>query len=62
MTASEQSVAARINRLPVSSWHLKMRVIVGVATFFDAFEFGRSSDLVISTEPLLSPTDIVVTP
>ncbi len=38
MTASEQSVAARINRLPVSSWHLKMRVIVGVATFFDAFD------------------------
>ncbi|WP_137046360.1 MFS transporter [Pseudolabrys sp. FHR47] len=31
-------VAARIERLPLSSWHVKARVIIGVATFFDAFD------------------------
>src|SRR3954468_4457786 len=35
---SEQSIAARLERLPVSPWHVKMRVILGVATFFDAFD------------------------
>ena len=35
---SEQTVAARIERLPVTSWHIKMRLIVGTATFFDAFD------------------------
>ena len=34
---SEQAIAARLDRLPVSSWHVKMRVLLGVATFFDAF-------------------------
>lgn len=31
-------VVARIERLPVSAWHVKARVIIGVATFFDAFD------------------------
>jgi MFS transporter, putative metabolite:H+ symporter len=31
-------VVARIERLPISSWHLKARFIVGVATFFDGFD------------------------
>jgi putative MFS transporter len=31
-------VCARIERLPTSSWHVKARVIIGVATFFDAFD------------------------
>lgn len=31
-------VAARIERLPVSWWHIKARIIIGVATFFDAFD------------------------
>jgi putative MFS transporter len=31
-------IVARVERLPVSSWHVKTRVIVGVATFFDAFD------------------------
>lgn len=35
---SEQTVAARIERLPISAWHVKMRIIVGTATFFDAFD------------------------
>ena len=35
---SEQSIAARIERLPISSWYVKMRVAIGVATFFDGFD------------------------
>jgi putative MFS transporter len=31
-------IAARIERLPFSPWHVKLRVIMGVATFFDAFD------------------------
>jgi len=31
-------VAARIERLPVSAWQVKTRIIVGTATFFDAFD------------------------
>src|SRR5690348_5500358 len=36
VTAAE--IIARVERLPVSPWHVKTRVIVGVATFFDAFD------------------------
>ena len=36
--ASATEVVARLERLPLSPWHFKMRVIVGVATFFDAFD------------------------
>jgi putative MFS transporter len=35
---SEQSIIARIERLPTSWWHVRTRLIVGVATFFDAFD------------------------
>ena len=31
-------VAARIERLPVTSWQIRARVIIGTATFFDAFD------------------------
>ena len=31
-------VVARIERLPLSAWHVKVRLIIGVATFFDAFD------------------------
>lgn len=31
-------VVARIERIPMSVWHIKTRVIIGVATFFDAFD------------------------
>jgi MFS transporter, putative metabolite:H+ symporter len=36
--ATEASIAARLERLPISTWHVKMRVILGTATFFDAFD------------------------
>jgi putative MFS transporter len=31
-------VVARIERMPISAWHLKARFIIGVATFFDGFD------------------------
>lgn len=31
-------IVARIERLPMSSWHLRVRLIVGIATFFDGFD------------------------
>jgi putative MFS transporter len=31
-------VVARIERMPTSWWHVKARIIIGVATFFDAFD------------------------
>ena len=31
-------IVSRIERLPISGWHVKARVIIGVATFFDAFD------------------------
>jgi len=33
-----RQVAARLERLPFTSWHNKMRVIIGTAWFFDAFD------------------------
>jgi putative MFS transporter len=33
-----QNIIARIERLPFTLWHVKMRLIVGTATFFDAFD------------------------
>ena len=32
-------ITARLERLPLTSWQIKARLIVGVATFFDAFDF-----------------------
>jgi MFS transporter, putative metabolite:H+ symporter len=36
--ATPEDVVARIERLPLSSWQIKTRIIVGTATFFDAFD------------------------
>ena len=39
MTApSAEQISARLERLPLSRWHVKTRVLVGVATFFDGFD------------------------
>ena len=35
---SVDNIVARIERLPTSWWHVKTRIVVGVATFFDAFD------------------------
>jgi len=37
-TGTVDDVVARIERMPLSSWHLKARFIVGIATFFDGFD------------------------
>jgi len=36
--AAAEDILARIERLPLSSWHIRTRIIVGTATFFDAFD------------------------
>ncbi len=35
---TEKQIVARLERLPASRWQLKVRTIVGTATFFDAFD------------------------
>src|ERR1700722_10470851 len=35
---SPAMLVARIERLPRTFWHLKTRIIVGTATFFDGFD------------------------
>jgi MFS transporter, putative metabolite:H+ symporter len=35
---TEQSIAARLERLPFSRWHISVTVILGVAIFFDSFD------------------------
>jgi putative MFS transporter len=32
------SVLARLARIPVSPWHVRARLIIGIATFFDGFD------------------------
>jgi MFS transporter, putative metabolite:H+ symporter len=36
--ATPEEVLARIERLPLSAWQIRTRLIVGAATFFDAFD------------------------
>ncbi|RJL24427.1 MFS transporter [Bailinhaonella thermotolerans] len=47
---SVASIAARLERLPTSLWHLKVRTVIGVVTFFEAFD----QLLVASALPLLT--------
>jgi putative MFS transporter len=35
---TRQNIVARLERLPITSWHVRARMIVGAATFFDAFD------------------------
>ncbi|NLU69117.1 MFS transporter [Streptomyces sp. HNM0574] len=36
--AARADIAARFERLPVSRWHVTVRLVVGVVTFFEAFD------------------------
>ncbi len=36
--ATPEDILARIERLPLSLWQIKTRIVVGTATFFDAFD------------------------
>lgn len=38
MSTSAEMISARLERLPMSRWHIKARVIVGAVTFFDGFD------------------------
>lgn len=35
---TEESISARVERLPIGSWYRRMMLIVGMAGFFDAFD------------------------
>src|SRR5215472_3429138 len=37
-TETNYQIAARIERLPLSTWHLKILVPIGTGWFFDAFD------------------------
>jgi MFS transporter, putative metabolite:H+ symporter len=37
-SATPEDILARIERLPLSGWQIRTRIIVGTATFFDAFD------------------------
>jgi MFS transporter, putative metabolite:H+ symporter len=38
LSVAAGEISARIERLPFSRWHVKVRLIIGAATFFDAFD------------------------
>ncbi|GAA2632607.1 MFS transporter [Actinomadura fulvescens] len=48
-TPTVASIAARMERLPTSRWHVKVRTLIGVVTFFEAFD----QLLVASAMPVL---------
>ena len=54
------NVVARIERMPTSWWHVKTRIIVGVATFFDAFDAIAIATVLPVLVPMwkLTPPDI----
>jgi putative MFS transporter len=58
--ASVDSIVARLERLPTSWWHVKARIIVGVATFFDAFDALAIASVLPVIVPLwkLAPAQI----
>src|SRR5690242_7173223 len=58
--SAARDVVARIERLPISTWHLKVRVIVGAPTFFDAFDALAIATVLPAIVPLwrLNPQQI----
>jgi putative MFS transporter len=57
---SQQEVVARLERLPLSSWQIRTRVIVGTATFFDAFDALAIAFILPAIIPIwqMKPADI----
>jgi putative MFS transporter len=49
--SSVDGIVARIERLPTSWWQIKTRIIVGTATFFDAFD----ALAIASVLPVIAP-------
>jgi putative MFS transporter len=58
--SSVDDIVARIERLPTSWWQVQARIIVGVATFFDAFDALAIASILPVIVPLwkLSPQQI----
>jgi putative MFS transporter len=58
--SSVDNVVARLERLPTSWWQIKARIIVGVATFFDAFDALAIASILPVIVPLwkLTPQEI----
>ena len=59
-SSSVETIVARLERLPPSAWQVKTRIIVGVATFFDAFDALAIASVLPVLAPLwkLSPDQI----
>ena len=59
-SASAEEIVARVERLPVSWWHVKTRIIIGVATFFDAFDALAIASVLPAIVPMwkLTPPQI----
>ncbi|WP_224028335.1 MFS transporter [Paraburkholderia caribensis] len=57
---SSEIIAARIERIPISSWHSKARSLLGIATFFDAFDTLAIAQVlpVLATSWSLTPLQI----
>ena len=57
---SQPEIIARLERLPLSSWQVKTRIVVGTATFFDAFDALAIAYILPAIIPLwhLAPGDI----
>lgn len=55
-----EQIVARVERLPVSWWHVKTRIIIGVATFFDAFDALSIASVLPALVPMwkLTPPQI----
>jgi MFS transporter, putative metabolite:H+ symporter len=58
--ATTEDIVARVERLPVSWWHVKTRIIIGVATFFDAFDALAIASVLPAIVPMwkLTPPQI----
>jgi putative MFS transporter len=57
---TQREVVSRLERLPLSSWQVKTRIIVGTATFFDAFDALAIAFILPAIIPLcqMKPADI----
>lgn len=55
-----EEIVARLERLPVSRWHVQARVVIGVATFFDGFDVLAMTFVlpVLAVEWKLAPEQI----
>jgi putative MFS transporter len=58
--SSVDDIVARLERLPTSWWHVQTRIVVGVATFFDAFDALAIASILPVIVPLwkLGPPEI----